>query len=168
MAPLTAVIGCVTDEGVIARHPRQPEQARTARFQSGFAILDRRNGQALKLELRHRFVIQRSEANRGLWTASTYEYAYRISDERDDLLAEWHWHPMTQLSGDDAPWPHAHAYGARDGLTLHKLHLPTSRVALKAVVRFLIVDLDVIPRRADWRSILDRQEEQFRQARSWA
>ncbi len=168
LAPLSAVVRCVTDQGFIARQSRQPEQARTARFQDSFAIFDRRNGQALKLELRHRFVVRQVDRNRGLWTASTREYAYRVSDERDDLLAEWHWHPMTQISDDDAPWPHLHAYGVRDALTLHKLHLPTGRVALEAVVRFLILDLDVVPRRDDWRAILDRHEEQFRQTRTWA
>ena len=75
---------------------------------------------------------------------------------------------MTRLADDDAPWPHLHAYGARDTLTLHKLHLPTGRVALEAVVRFLFADLGVVPRRADWRAVLDRQEERFRQTRSWA
>jgi hypothetical protein len=165
---LSAVVRCVTDEGFVARQPRQPEQARAAEFRDGFAIVDWRNGQALKLELRHRFVVRRMEGNRGLWTASTNEYAYRVSDERDSIIAAWHWHPMTQLAGDDAPWPHLHTYGARDALTLHKLHLPTGRVSLEAVVRFLISDLDVVPRRADWRAVLDRQEEQFRQTRSWA
>jgi hypothetical protein len=108
------------------------------------------------------------DGHRGLWAASTEEYVYQVFDERDDLLAAWHWHPMTQLSEDDAPWPHLHAYGARDALTLHKLHLPTGRVALEAVVRFLVSDLGVVPRRADWRATLDRHEEQFRQTRSWA
>jgi hypothetical protein len=158
----------VTDEGFVARQPRRPELPRTAEFQDGFAIVDRRDGQALKLELRHRFVVRRLEGPHGLWTASTAQYAYRVSDERDDLLAEWHWHPMTQLSGDDAPWPHLHAYGDREALTLHKLHLPTGRVALEAVVRFLVNDLGAVPRRTDWRATLDRHEEQFRQARTWA
>jgi hypothetical protein len=139
-----------------------------AEFQDDFAVLDRRNGQALKLVLRHRFVVRRTEGNRGLWTASTEEYVYQAIDERDDLIAAWHWHPMTQLAGDDAPWPHLHAYGARETLTLHKLHLPTGRVALEAIVRFLINDLEVVPRRADWRALLDRAEAHFREHRSWA
>jgi hypothetical protein len=162
------VVRCVTDEGFVARQPRQPEQSRLAQFQDEFAVLDRRNGQTLKLEISHRFVVRRMDGPRSLWTASTDEYAYRISDERDDVLAEWHWHPMTQLSDDDAPWPHLHAYGARDSLTLHKLHLPTGRVALEAVVRFLIGDLAVVPRRTDWRAVLDRAEAHFREQRSWA
>jgi hypothetical protein len=140
----------------------------SAQLQDEFAVLERRNGQALKLELYHRFVVRRIDGGRGLWTASTAEYIYRVSDARDDLLATWHWHPMPQLSGDDAPWPHVHVYGERDTLTLHKLHLPTGRVPLEAVVRFLILDLDVVPRRADWRAVLDRHEERFRQARTWA
>ena len=79
------------------------------------------------------------------------------------MLAAWHWHPMSNLSEDASPWPHLHAYGARDTLTLHKLHLPTGRVSLEAVVRFLIEDLDVAPRRTDWRAVLRRHEERFRQ-----
>jgi hypothetical protein len=140
----------------------------SVKFQDEFAILDRRNGQALNLEIRHRFVVRRPEGSHGLWTASTTEYIYRVSDERDDVLAAWHWHPMEQTSGDDAPWPHLHAYGAHDTLTLHKLHLPTGRVGLEAVVRFLVSDLGVVPRRADWRAILDRAEAHFREHRSWA
>jgi hypothetical protein len=52
-------------------------------------------------------------------------------------------------------------------MTLHKLHLPTGRVSLEAVVRFLIDDLDVVPRRADWRAILARHEEASGRARTW-
>jgi hypothetical protein len=57
---------------------------------------------------------------------------------------------------------------ARADLTLHKLHLPTGRVSIEAVVRFLIEDLDVVPRRRDWSAVLDRHEEAFRRSRTWA
>lgn len=70
--------------------------------------------------------------------------------------------------GDESHWPHLHAYGARDTLTLRKLHLPIGRVSLEAVVRLLIEDLDVVPRRAEWRAILTRYEERFRHTRTWA
>jgi hypothetical protein len=72
-------------------------------FQDEFAILEQRNDHAIKLEIRHRFVVRRLDGSRGLWTASTTEYVYRVSDQSDDLLAAWHWHPMAQLSEDDAP-----------------------------------------------------------------
>jgi hypothetical protein len=53
-------------------------------------------------------------------------------------------------------------------VTLHKLHLPTGRVSIEAVIRFLIEDLEVAPLRDDWRAVLDRHEDLFRQTRSWA
>jgi hypothetical protein len=168
LAPLKAVVGCVTDEGFVARGPRVAGEQQTAHFQDGFAVVGRRNGQALSLELYHRYIVREAEGDRGPWTASTVEYVYELSDQGGDPIATWHWHPSTTRSEDEAHWPHIHAYGARDPLTLHKLHLPTGRVSIEAVVRFLINDLDVIPRRDDWSDILNRHEERFRQLRSWA
>ncbi len=140
----------------------------TAAFQDEFAIVTRRNGQSLKLEFVHGYRLTQVQGERGLWTASTLEYIYEVADERDEPIAAFHWHPVSRLAGDEMRWPHVHAYGVRDNLTLHKLHLPTGRVSIEAVVRFLIEDLDVIPRRDDWRTILDRHEEAFRQSRTWA
>jgi hypothetical protein len=53
-------------------------------------------------------------------------------------------------------WPHLHAYGAHDSVDLHKLHPPTGHVTLSSVVRFLIEDLGVLPRRADWPAVVER------------
>lgn len=168
LEPLKAVLGCVTDEGFVAWRVQAIGEEQTARFQDNFAILERRNGSALKLDVRHRFVVRQIDGPRGPWTASTTEYIYEIADERDDPIAAWHWRPESSRPGDAVQWPHLHAYGVRDTLTLHRLHLPTGRVSLEAVVRFSIADLDVAPRRRDWRAHLDRHEGRFRQARSWA
>ena len=65
-------------------------------------------------------------------------------------------------------WPHIHAYGTHESEELHKLHPPTGRVSIEAAVRFLIEDLGVVPRRADWRVILERNEGLFRERRSWS
>jgi hypothetical protein len=143
-------------------------EQRTAHFQAGFAILDRRDGQTLGLELYHRYVIREAEGEHGPWTASTAEYVYEVKDQRDDKIAAWHWHPTTIRTTDQAHWPHVHAYGDREGLTLHKLHLVTGRISLEALVHFLVDDLNVVPRRDDWREIVERGEEAFRQARTWA
>jgi len=167
VAPLRAVVGCITAEGFVTRYSQIASQ-QTASFQDGFAILMRRTGDALKLELYHRYAVTRSESRRGPWTASTAEYIYEVSDQTDDLIAAFHWHPVSAQIGDEARWPHVHAYGARDTITLHKLHLPTGRVSLEAIVRFLIVDLDVRPRRSDWERILEQQEQAFRRTRSWS
>lgn len=41
------------------------------------------------------------------------------------------------------------------------LHLPTGRVSIEAVVRFLIQELDGEPRREDWEEVLDDAERPF-------
>jgi hypothetical protein len=162
------VAGCVTNEGLVVRGLSSPGERQTAHFQDGFAILHRQSGDTLSFEVYHRFVVRPAAGQRSRWTTSTVEYVYEVSDQAGDLLAAWHWHPGDRDADHDAPWPHLHAYGARNSLTLHKLHLPTGRVALEAVVRFLIGDLDVVPRRADWRAVLERAEAHFRERRSWA
>jgi hypothetical protein len=163
-----AILGCITSEGFVSRYERSRHDMRMADFQDKFAILDRRNGQTLKLELYQRYAVVNAEGDRGPWTTTTTEYIYEVFDQTDDLIAAWHWHPMSGRVGDEAHWPHLHAYGARETLTLHKLHLPTGRVSLEAVVRFLIEDLDVVPRRADWSAVLTRHEDTFRRLRNWA
>jgi len=168
LAPLKAVLGCITSEGFVARGPRAAGIQQVAQFQNGFAILIRGTGQTLSFELYHRYVVRQVEGGRGPWTASTAEYIYDVRNHHRNRIAAWHWHPSTRQGDDQAPGPHIHAYGAHETLTLHKLHLPTGRVSIEAVVRFLIEDLDVVPLRDDWRAILDRHEERFRQVRTWA
>ena len=46
---------------------------------------------------------------------------------------------------------------------LDGLHLPTGRVSLEAVIRMLITEFAIAPRRADWRRTLDRTEAAFRE-----
>jgi hypothetical protein len=93
---------------------------------------------------------------------------YELSDRGGELIAAWHWHPTTTRGDDKNRWPHLHAHGVRDTLTLHKLHLPTGRVSIEAIVRFLIEDLGVIPRRPDWGRVLEQHEQAFRRTRSWS
>jgi hypothetical protein len=168
LTPLKAVLGCITREGVVARGPRRAGELQTAHFQGGSATLSQSNGQTLSLDLYHRYIVREAEGDRGPWTASTIEYVYDVRDQNGDKLAAWHWHPSVVRGDDRATVPHIHAYGTRDTLTLHKLHLPTGRVSIEAIVRFLIEDLAVVPRREDWRAILDRHEDVFHQTRTWA
>ena len=44
----------------------------------------------------------------------------------------------------------------------------TGRVSIEALVRFLIDDLDVVPRRDDWRAVLDDYARQFWELRTRA
>ena len=100
----------------------------------------------------------------GEWKVRTDGYAYRVTltDDPSSELISWHWHP------DSRPGTHLHViaahaqYGAID-----KMHIPTGRVALEEVVLFLIEDLDVEPRREDWRDVLASSYERFRTYSTW-
>jgi hypothetical protein len=73
-------------------------------------------------------------------------------DERP--IVSFHWHP---IDSGRVGWPHLHAYGTNQSVELHKLHPPTGMVTAGSVVRFLIEDLDVLPRRPNWQAVIDRQ-----------
>jgi len=164
LEPLREVAGCITAEGFVARGFDPAGGPYVATFQSGVAVLDRRRGlPPVKLMLFHRYRLLESVGDRNPWRTSTTEWIYDIADQNDALIVAFHRHPGAGRIG----WPHAHAHGAHELASLHKLHIPTGRLSLEAVVRFLIEDLDVVPRRTNWREILDRHEEAFRVRRTW-
>jgi hypothetical protein len=164
LEPLQEVVSCVTDEGFVAREFNPSGGPYAAAFQGGFAILDREHGlPPVKLELIHQYRVVEGEGDLGRWKVSTAEWIYEVADQGDALIVAFHWHPD---SGRTA-WPHLHAYGEHPSVHLHKLHLPTGRVSIESVVRFLVADLSVKPRRENWRDVLDRREAAFRQWRTW-
>jgi hypothetical protein len=86
-------------------------------------------------------------------------YAYRILDGPLNELLAYHLHahgPSTVVH------PHLHVSGTwRAGLAtrfrtpeLDDLHLPTGTTSLTDVVRLLIVEFGVEPRRPDWEAVL--------------
>ena len=89
----------------------------------------------------------------------TDAYRYRVLDEQERELLVWHWEPEGL---GDRRRPHLHvAYGTGSAASINlptasgvgespfpqldvpKLHVPTGRVLLEDVVRFLIEDLGV-------------------------
>ena len=89
LEPFKVIVGCVTDEGFVARGRWSPSVPQSANFQDDFAILSRRNGSTLRLDVQHRFVVRQADGTRGPWTVSTVEYIYEVADERDDPIAAW-------------------------------------------------------------------------------
>jgi hypothetical protein len=165
LTPFKDVVGCITDEGFVARIKRQGGPC-SATFQSGFAMLDRRSGQPpIQLTLTHSYYVVPEQGRRGPWRVTTAGWIYKVADAEGNLVLAFHWHP--EGSGR-ATWPHIHAYGSYSSFSLDRLHPPTGRVSIEAVVRFLIEDLDVIPRKDAWRTILDEREREFWELRTWA
>ncbi|HZV49263.1 MAG TPA: hypothetical protein VFD49_05800 [Candidatus Dormibacteraeota bacterium] len=100
----------------------------------------------------------------GEWRCPTLAYIYSVFLDRElsrEWLA-WHWHPRVR------PGPHLHVHARNDTpLEMHKLHLPTGRIAFEEVVRFLIQDVGVEPQAADWEERLKTSEYYFRAFRHW-
>ncbi len=103
------------------------------------------------------------------WRMSTQQYIYNVAELPDspgsrDYLFAWHWHP--ELGPQEC---HLHANAAlSNGMRLDKKHLPTARVSLEEVLRFLISECDVFPARDDWQQVLDETQRRYEQHRTWA
>jgi hypothetical protein len=116
----------------------------------------------LRVELGHQFKVveDTAAASSNRWHCSTLAYQYRVDRGVGGELLSWHWHPHTGV-----PFPHLHVSGAS---LSRKAHLPSGRVSVEAVLRFLISDLRAPARRADWTDVLDRAERPFLDYRRWS
>jgi hypothetical protein len=126
----------------------------------------------LKIALDYQVLLDAREYNRPLYRAEIARYLYVVHDVRGRELFAYHLHPD---SVSDVWTPHLHVSVAQNvalpsgpgnrgnaELPLGKLHFPTRRIDPSQLVRFLITELGVGPRRPDWESVLDRIERSSR------
>ncbi|HZQ37584.1 MAG TPA: hypothetical protein VFD32_16750 [Dehalococcoidia bacterium] len=106
----------------------------------------------LGLLVRICYQIVQAEPMAAEWFAAPTGYTRAIEDGGGHETVAWHWHPRARGQIEE---PHRHL-GAGSGASaeLAKRHLPTGRLALSGVVRYLIRDLGVRPLRADWEQAL--------------
>ncbi len=92
-------------------------------------------------------------------------YRFHILDRLGGELLAFHWHPV---GVSPVTRPHLHLPGrlpaleiepGREAFALGGMHVPTGFLALADVVRLLIEEFRVVPRRPDWRSILDAEQD---------
>lgn len=101
------------------------------------------------------------------WRVTVREYAYAIYDRHPDTgtvrpLFAWHWHPKSRDQ------PHLHVHGDSDAVgSLHKLHVPTRRVTVEAVIEFAITELGVTSARDDWRAQLGELTRRVEKHLNW-
>jgi len=114
------------------------------------------------LTFTHRYAIVQAHDDRGPWKVSTAEYVYELRDRNGKLVVGLHWHPASRSR---VAWPHLHV--PRDtAYNLGKLHPPTGRVSVEAVLRFAIIELEVRARRG-WETAFERSERAFVEHRTW-
>lgn len=78
-----------------------------------------------------------------------------------EVLA-FHWQPW-QRGGERAPHLHAHSPLLHERIA-RTIHVSTGQVLLPDIVRFLITELDVEPRRPDWEAALASADSALRAA----
>ena len=107
----------------------------------------------LWIAFRQYYRIVESELPRIRWTVIETGYEYSIMDADQREILAYHWHPTGRSSFISQHIHIGHgAFLTRE--ELHTAHLPTGYVSLSDIIRLLIGDLRVTPRRSDWQSIL--------------
>jgi hypothetical protein len=120
----------------------------------------------LKVAMEYAVVSVTEVPSRPQFRTSVTMYMYSVLDLTGRELFAYHWHP-SGVSAVRAPHFHASSTpsitlpgrpGSSEGteLVLSRIHFPTHRMELAELVRFLIVELGVGPRRSDWEAVLNR------------
>jgi hypothetical protein len=142
-------------------HPAPKAHAFIFVPQNEFVPLRTRRGRhGLLLFMVQDYVVERAAGVHGGFEARVTAYRYRVLDSDEREILAYHWHP-TGIS--PIAFPHLHLSGRlrpldfgsnTDPIALGEMHLPTGYVALEDIVRLLITEFDVQPRRDDWETIL--------------
>ena len=106
----------------------------------------------LSIQLYYRIV--KSGTPRTPWTVAEVGYRYETMDANAREILAYHWHPTGQSSFISQ---HLHiGYGAMIGREeLQNAHLPTGYVSVIDIMRLLVREFGVSPRRANWESVLN-------------
>ena len=93
-------------------------------------------------------------------TVRIVSYEYRLLDPDQREIIAFHWHPTGLSNVTD---PHLHLSSqlkpiemgrSQEPLALADMHIPTGFVTLEDVVRLLITEFGISPRRDDWDRLL--------------
>lgn len=104
----------------------------------------------------------------GEWKVKTlgYEYAIELTKEKKEVIA-FHWNS----SVDNGLRAHIHVGLTGKGQSLsNKHHIPSGRVSVENVVKFLIEELRVPPAKAyrgTWNDLIEKALQKFNAFRSW-
>lgn len=122
------------------------------------------HGTRLGLFFSQRYDFQQESEGEQLWKIRTRGYIYTVyecCDEHPTEIFAYHWHPDQSVAV-----PHVHFKKGEP--LIRRTHLPTGRISIESIVEFLIRDLGVTPRVADWNAIIGRNRDLFEKYRSWS
>jgi hypothetical protein len=160
---------CVTPAsfGVIEKAPFRPDRTYAATLNKGMAVRLAGTTPILLIATQNFRIVRADDERRGPYKVTTTQYFYQLRTLDDVDIVGFHWTPNINRGGE-VGWPHLHAGPALVRAdspvapkTAHKLHIPTGRVALESVLRFMIEELGVKPARNDWDAVLARTQTAF-------
>jgi hypothetical protein len=162
--PLQRALSCVTQAGLVYRRAWPGHVQALGVSEEPIRLRRTAGGQAPSLSVEQQYDLVEASGEHGPWKVSTLAYRYRIDSAAADELALWHWHPKDRQGRPHRyAHPHLHAQAGQ----LAGLHLPTGRVSVEAVLRLLLNEFDVRPRRDDWQDVLAACEAAFERWRTW-
>lgn len=165
VAPLQLALDCVTNAVLDVSGGYHVTDQPHALALAGGDPVDLAGDARLTLSVRQNYRIVESEGARGPWKVQTSAYAYRVAGPGGEMLV-YHWHPQARSTHTR---PHLHI-GGGSGITsdaLRRAHVPTGRIAVEELLRMLIEDLGVEPRRRDWSETLDSAQAGYEAWRTW-
>ncbi len=145
----------------------------------GDGLPQKLKGPNVYLSIVHKYRIVRDDTpGRGPWRVTIDHYVYTIrrspssdSSSKHEKLISYQWHPNPQGRYN---YPHLHLYPdsivgspSEAAKLSSKSHIPTGRVAMEDIIRFVITQLNVQPLRKDWEKVLNETQERFTRYSSW-
>jgi hypothetical protein len=160
---------------VVSSYVLATNEPHTIAFPDPVSLQAQSGGPAgLFLSVAHVFAIVEAvpARTRRQWRVTSRMYEYSLLDLDETELLVYHWQPDA-----DPAYPHIHVSAAlrartsaleeKQSIDLDRLHLPTGRVSLEAVVRMLITEFGIAPRRSNWQEVLKQTEAIFREDATW-
>ena len=167
--PLQRVISCVTQAQLNVKGGYYPTTDEPHALVLGNGLPQKLSGETdLSLVVKQfYYVIRVEDPDRGPWKVSTAEYNYNLRDTDNRVVLAFHWHPAERFK---VRHPHLHLdQGARLGREdLHRTHIPTGRIFIEEVIRFIITELEVESLRDDWEKVLSEAEAAHQIWRTWS
>ena len=163
---LRPIAACVTDRLVVAsgfRPLTQPHEFAFAPLREPVPLRTAGRQRRLLLTMKHSYAIVEAADAPDAFEVRTTGYRYHVLDLQQREVLAYHWHPE---GISPITYPHLHLSGRLSPLdlgprqepaALGEMHLPTGFVTLADVVRLLITEFGIAPRRADWEAILDAE-----------
>jgi Family of unknown function (DUF6516) len=95
--------------------------------------------------------VRESRTDGQLWLATLrYRYQWQVEEDDGTWLVRWDY-----LRDTGPPHIHVRGGGLESDPNFHKLHIPSRRVALEDVIRFLIDENRAMPLSDHWSEVLD-------------